>query len=337
MPFSVPFNQDFEEFIPLVVKPHFRSIEEIYFPLPSNLVSNARELQANESLDQYRSFLAEIREYGIRPVAAINGAFTGPETYVSTSLDSIASVLSELRIDKVTIRNSYLTKLLSATIPGLELEASINCGYDSLAKLEVAINEFPYKSIVIDRGFNRDLKGLSRVSELLQSRNISRKILVNEGCVANCPYKLDHDLLISICSYANPDFQKYIDSFLEKHSEYRFLCGNMTMHLACGKIYKEEPWRLLDSPFIRPEDLDRYVPYADIFKIAGRTQKSKRIAKILNAYITRSYEGDIYKYLENGGIDPIKPNLPNKELSFKILGLSTSVKKDWYLSRNKEI
>ena len=60
----------------------------------------------------------------------------------------------------------------------------------------------------------------------------------------------------------------------------------------------EKPVRMLQSPFIRPEDMELYLYHVDTIKICGRTLGSAFLKQTLTAYLDRRYDGNLLDLLD---------------------------------------
>ena len=57
-----------------------------------------------------------------------------------------------------------------------------------------------YDTILLDRSLNRNIKELRRINKLVQRqpRSIKTSLLVSEGCLYRCPFKLEHDMASTV-------------------------------------------------------------------------------------------------------------------------------------------
>lgn len=130
--------------------------------------------------------------------------------------------------------------------------------------------------IVPSVSINHNLKELKLMKENL--KHASLKILVNEICLGNCPYRRFHHTHLSHATHKNFDID-YTSS--------------------CTKIYNENPYMFLTNNVIRPEDLKLYEGISDNFKLVGRTIQDDILEKMIQAYGEERYEGNILDILDN--------------------------------------
>jgi hypothetical protein len=80
-------------------------------------------------------------------------------------------------------------------------------------------------------------------------------------------------------------------------------------------MYNTEPWRILSSPWIRPEDIKFYEEIGiNVFNLQVGDEEIERLEDIVNAYIKRSYNGNLINLLRK---KPSKTNsyINNDELA----------------------
>ncbi|MCI5211315.1 MAG: hypothetical protein D3910_21595 [Candidatus Electrothrix sp. ATG2] len=67
----------------------------------------------------------------------------------------------------------------------------------------------------------------------------------------------------------------------------------------CRQLLNKQPYRLLQSPFIRPEDVDSYLSQADLILLCGRGQGVDFLKKIVSAYRAKNYNGNLLELLDS--------------------------------------
>jgi hypothetical protein len=196
-------------------------------------------------------------------------------------------------LDGIIFSDGYLLLALSDAAPDLAdlLEAvpSVNFNMNSILKIQSVIDliqcsrfRMPGK-IVLDRDMNRNPEAISDLSRTIRQHYPEAKIelLANEGCLPRCPFRQTHEALI-----ASANAGLAADSFA------------MNRDLGCMRILSGSPHRILSSPFIRPEDMQRYKEDAAIFKICGRTLGKDFLTPVIDAYTKENYEGNLFDLLD---------------------------------------
>ncbi len=253
---------------------------------------------------------------GVHRYALLNSRFYGPALF--TDRQNLRSVIDALErcADKGVIKgiiycDHYLLQLLSDEAPelagALEAVPGINTMLDSYSKVEaqldyIAATRFraPGK-IVLDRTLNRDLDLLAETALKCRASfpELRLELLANEGCLAHCPFKLSHDAYIALGNHEGRDCTHFLNQ-----------------RLGCMRLVDEQPYRILQSPFIRPEDVDMYLFHVDGLKLCGRTLGSDFLTRVITAYRDRQYQGNLLDLLD--ALQWLAPSLyiDNSLLSF---------------------
>ena len=154
-------------------------------------------------------------------------------------------------------------------MPNLLVYASVNCFVKTklhakyLAKLDVDI-------ITIDRDINREIENIRHIKK---ETGKEIQILLNEGCIRDCPFRNTHFNILSHCD-----------------NEHELQFTNLIEGESCTPFLKQNRRYFFQIPFVRPEDLSRYEGVVDIFKLTTRTLDTKRIELQLLAYAAEKYE-----------------------------------------------
>jgi collagenase-like PrtC family protease len=270
-----------------------------------------------ESLDLHDTSIELLCELSIpRKYALLNSRFYGTSLFTDRkNLNSLVDALDQCAekgvIDGIIYCDHYLLQLLSDEAPDLAgvLEAvpGINTMLDSHVKVEAQLGYIgetrflqPSK-IVLDRSLNRDLDRLADTARKCRKSfpDLKLELLANEGCLAYCPFKLSHDAYIALANLEGQDCTYLLNK-----------------ELGCMRLVDEQPHRILQSPFIRPEDMELYLCHIDTIKLCGRTLGSGFLQRAVSAYIDRRYNGNLLDLLDT--LQWLAPNLhiDNSSLSF---------------------
>ncbi len=228
-----------------------------------------------------------------------NSLFYGPALLTeSRRLSGLIDCLDQCAnagvLKGVIYRDQYLLQALSEQAPGLTaaLEAvpGINTKLDAQAKISshlAYIGETNFRlpsKLTLDRSLNRNLEQLEEVVHWCRQGypDIKLELLANEGCLPFCPYRNSHD------AYRSLDNQKG-----DHNSPY------INQKFGCRQLLEKQPYRLLQSPFIRPEDVTSYLVHADLILLCGRRHGTDFFRKIISAYIARSHDGNLLELLDS--------------------------------------
>ena len=154
-----------------------------------------------------------------------------------------------------------------------------------------------YDTILLDRSLNRNIKELRRINKLIQRqpRPVRTSLLVSEGCLYNCPFKLEHDSVSSTISS-------------------RYWGGdNALSSLSCNNwksdIMDQLPRNGIDMVTTDKEMLDQYLDKkiggVDILKTSGRFD-----GKLYNIYTEDDIKNHNIKLLRQFRVKSIPGGKP---------------------------
>lgn len=292
---DVPFLPD-EAYVAFLAD-NAQRLHGIHFSLHDGAGLDARPPGESLSADALADLLTKIR--GPKKYALLNARFHDADVYSKAgALDEIIARLEVLaghaELAGIVYADHYLLTALADRAPSLasSLEAvpSVNTGLDSVEKIAARVEYIhaagfraPSK-IIPDRRLNRrpdEFAALKAgLGKLLPGAAVT--LLVNEGCLADCPYKPAHDARLA---YYN----------IGHGSEIKTPVNRM---LGCLRLFVKEPWRLLTSPFVRPEDVHHLEGTADVVKVCGRSLGAAAVQRIVSAYLEERFTGNLLKLLD---------------------------------------
>ncbi|MBU0944494.1 MAG: hypothetical protein KJ804_13310 [Proteobacteria bacterium] len=98
----------------------------------------------------------------------------------------------------------------------------------------------------------------------------------------HCPFKLSHDAHIGLANTG--------------------LVGEQTVglnsRLGCVRYLREQPARIFQSPFIRPEDSAYYLGLVDGLKLCGRTLGPTFLQPVIEAYYRGCHHGNLLQLFD---------------------------------------
>lgn len=235
-------------------------------------------------------------EKGVKLEIILNSSCMGgqhltPEGY--RSIDWYFNRLNDIGIDSITVADPYLVEMLARDYD-MEVVVSVLSFVDSPQKAEF-YEDLGADTIVIDSAVNRHFDKLEAIKE---SVSCDLKLLVNEGCLYQCPFRYAH---FNFFSHANGPGPK--PNVTDDYYYYK-----------CLSLRIQDPELIIKSPWIRPEDLKEYKHITDIFKIGGRTHFVNWTLNVVNAYANESYDGNLMDLLDCPKDLKDLFYIPNKEL-----------------------
>ncbi|MCL2789472.1 MAG: hypothetical protein FWD79_02390 [Desulfobulbus sp.] len=277
--------------------------------------------QISPIISQAANIAGLARLNGPKKYTLLNSRFYSPE--LLTDHDCIKSILSNLDhcldrgvLDGIVYNDYYLLQALANGSPEIaaQLEAvpSINAMQDSVRKIEaqlVYIGATGFKmpgKIILDRSLNRNLDELAKMCLTMHQNvpGLKLEALANEGCLPYCPFKLSHDAYIALANMKGLDQLR-----------------SLNRNVGCVRLWSEHPHRLLQSPFIRPEDIDLYLYHVDTVKLCGRSLDSDFLINAITAYRARRYNGNLLDLLSTTAWLADRLYVDNSLLSFDFANL----------------
>ncbi|XXJ21487.1 hypothetical protein ACR42D_18485 [Desulfovibrio caledoniensis] len=288
-------------------------LASVHFSLSDPRVPDARQRLAETDVGKVVRGLNRLE--GVNRFLLMNGRLHQPERYFyAGSLDATADLLERLAdeagLTGVVFADAYWLQALSDARPGvcerLEAVPSVNAMPDSPARVFALLDMIagtafrPPSRLVADRALNRDPEGLSGLVHGLRARHADVRLflLANEGCLYQCPYKPAHDAHIALVVEG--------------------LCGDRTFAMnrefGCVRRMLDEPGLMLASPFIRPEDADRYTGVVHGLKVCGRNRGADFLMRAVAAYAEGTYEGNLLDLMDAMGDLAERVYIPNHGL-----------------------
>ena len=178
-------------------------------------------------------------------------------------------MLMEIGIVQFTVAMPSVIHLLHEQFPEAKVTLSVITGVDSLSKMRTYSSLDNVNSIYIHERVYRNHKLLADLAKIAHDNGKKVGVIANSFCLSDCPYRQYHYNFGAHATYGN----EYVIS-----EYYGSLC-------ALSKV--NDLRNVLTAPWIRPEDLDRYIDIGvDRFKISGREMHNNHanIQKVLTIY-----------------------------------------------------
>jgi collagenase-like PrtC family protease len=272
-------------------------LDSVHFSLLHTRPLDSR-IQIDSLEDQGTILKGLERLKGPRKYLLLNSRFYTPELLtdrrnIKPILDTLGQFVARGVIHGIVYCDHYLLQFLSDEAPELaaQLEAvpSVNTMLDSRVKIEAQlayIGETGFKmpgKIILDRALNRDLDELAKIALQMHQYypGMKLEVLANEGCLPYCPFKLSHDAYIALAN---------LDGRVQTHA--------LNCDIGCMRLLDDQPHRLLQSPFVRPEDIDLYLYHVDTIKLCGRTLGPDFLMNAISAYRARRYDGNLLDLMD---------------------------------------
>ncbi|MBQ6669634.1 MAG: hypothetical protein IJM72_06205 [Deltaproteobacteria bacterium] len=303
MQFDIPLKYD-DDFIASMINENHERIYSVFFTLPSSFMNDARVIY-NKPTFQNLNRALKLMAPDVKKYVTLNGRYNPPLNYSSDNVRGNCRLLLDLHdrglLHGIIFLDFFYIRRMIAIEPrigDLELVPSVNCFIDTIAKfhtmrryLENACGAFRARKIILDRGLNRDFPALERLCRQIKAYDPDLKIeiLVNEGCMLHCPFKVNHDIFISMSNDHNREQVHKATDCDDFHLNKLYGCQNSNLL---------NPPNVFRSPFIRPEDTYMVDGLADILKVCGKTLPVSRMRMIFQAYLDGHYRGNLLDLLD---------------------------------------
>jgi hypothetical protein len=225
---------------------------------------NVMGVEASEG--QIDRLFAIQRDHGIEISLTLNQVVPPPELFTDRRvldelLDFIGSFY-ERGLRSCTISSVHLmaSGVLHAAFPQMRWKNTVNHRVSD-AQATIDLLHLGYDVVQLDRSMNRDLEGLRQVKKAVDrfrennpDREVQTSLLVYEGCLYRCPFRLEH------CS-------------LEAMGEDFDYSGEL-IPLSCGTWrsteYRNTPRAVVGSVWVSGRTFKEYADLVDVFKWTGR-------------------------------------------------------------------
>lgn len=285
---SVGFNGDLE-LLDKIFEDKDNKIKTLYTGGFLKDVSSGR-YQHSEDEKSLELLADKIHEKGAEIAVTLNSPCNVPPLVEREWWDKTKEylvTLDKIGIDTAIIAHPFLMALAKENT-SLEVAASIICDINSV-RGALYYENMGADIIVPSSSINYDLVLLKNIKKNLKHAQI--KLLVNEACLGNCPWRRFHQNTL-----AHADRKGY----------------DIDYAMSCTNLYSENPYMMLTNNVVRPEDLSKYEGICDYFKLVGRTTDNDTLLKMIHAYSTSKYNGNLVEIVDKGFSEFI--NLPNDKL-----------------------
>lgn len=297
MKLSVPTNWQPD----LLEKINKSKVAEIYGKLDRDPVGGGRPsfILSYISKSQAKEYISAVHKTGLKFNYLLNASCLGNIEWTAQGQKRIRKFLDWLTtigVDVVTVALPYLLQVVKKCYPHFATKISVCAGIDDPIQAkyweDLGANEISLSPWAV----NRDFKLLRRIRAAV---NCDLQIYANTRCLMGCPFANYHYSSISHSSTSsgiNNDF--FIDYCM-------YSCAYLTLL---------EPWKLIASCWIRPEDLHYYKEAGiNTVKLSERGIKTEYIQRIVEAYTVEKYEGNLMDLF----LSPSKSLMFSRKYSWK--------------------
>ncbi|MBU1853444.1 MAG: tetratricopeptide repeat protein [Candidatus Omnitrophica bacterium] len=280
--FSIGYNHDMGL---LDLLEEFKSnIEAVYFPVPYQFLSSGRNLpQGKDYIGEIVKIIKKCNSLNIIPELLLNATCDGGRGLKKNFPADMIKYIKELKdlgLKNIIVTNPVYISRIRKEIKDITIESSVNC-YIKTVEHASYLKDLGVDILTIDRDINRDIPLIKKIKK---STGLKIKIMLNEGCLKNCPFRNVH--------------YNYLSHSTTKENSQNSILSDYF----CYTIYSKNPEKVFKTPFIPPEALGYYIDFVDYFKLSTRVFDLPRIKRCLEAYKEQRFSGNLLNILDSPGL-----------------------------------
>lgn len=282
MKFSVGYQCLHDDPFPGIIEDYREDIEEVYFAWPgqpSGRTPLPRSVQETVERD-----LGALGQTSVRLCLLLNANCYGNDACSESLRRTVGGAIDGVlacagRVDAVTTASPAVAHTIGQDYPDIVVRASVNMRIGATYAMSCVADLFD--SFCVRREYNRDRSHLRRLRFWANSHGKELVMLVNSGCLYDCPGQTFHDNLVA--HEPLPSDMEPLRGF-QPAVCWRHLTKPENHHL------------LLAGTWIRPEDLHHYEGIVSHVKLATRQHRQPRL--VLEAYTRRRHRGNLLDLME---------------------------------------
>lgn len=238
--------------------------------------------------DELENYVKRCNELGICFNYTLNTINPGSKRELTDwkkkAIQDYVNYLWDIGVYRVTIANPVIMEIVREVNKEIEIEVSTILHIDAVTQIKYLHDQYNIKKVCCGIHKNRSVSFLKRAAEFCNDNGIIFEVLVNEFCSNAGPGYTTH------CSYRDSCYIFHSTDITAEDA--KSLDGYPMQH--CIKARDTDPFNWLRTRFVRPQDLELY---RDIgitqFKVSGRTGTTEYITKVLEAYASEHFEGNL--------------------------------------------
>ncbi len=219
-------------------------------------------------------------------------------------LDKLLKKLSSIGCNKLRVSNPQLLRYLIQNYPEFKMYASTSFEYNQLRQYSLFFDMFPeVVEVVPSYDCNKNFELLKNLKKL--NPEISIELMVNEGCIKNCPLRMFHALSVPIL--ITNTLKNRENDFVSRF--FHTLCRNKS-----GSIFDN----ICNPTLIYPWELIEYSKIGIYkFKLVGRNSTSFKETGNKEIYEIYLKGVDSYKKIENESYGNLNNRCRNVKIKIK--------------------
>lgn len=260
---------------------YLKNVFEFYGKMDSDIFGGGRpaDILPTVKKNKIKEYVALMHEYGLEFNYLLNTACLGNIEWSrpwQKKARLMLDWLAEINVDTLTVAVPYLLQLIKRHYPKFKVSVSV------YAAVSTPLQARYWEDLGADginlshHLVNRDFKVLQEIRAAVKT---SLQLIANLRCLKDCPFRFYHQNANSHAS----------NSAFKSGSFYMRYC-----FVSCNYLQLSEPWRIISSNWIRPEDLHYYSKIGiDCIKLVDRAMSTSHILRIARAYSEERYDGNL--------------------------------------------
>jgi len=276
--FSIGYQAtDPYDFVDLI-DAHRDRISEVYFPwfgIPDGRGLSVRDDTAQAEMEEA---LRYVHDTGIALNLLFNGSCYGvnavSKAFKASVLGAVEYAKARFGLEAITTTSPFVAEVVSSAFDDLDIRASVNMEIGTVRGLRY-VEEF-FDSFYVARTVNRSPSKIVSLKAWCVERGKKLYLLANSGCLRDCSAHVFHDNLVA--------HEKDPGAGEKEWPTFPGICWDFLKRPERRNSF------LLDTTWIRPEDLVVYQGLIDGIKLATRSHRNP--LAVLDAYAAGSYKGN---------------------------------------------
>jgi len=299
---TVATNWDLE----LIEKLSKYPVRDLYGSAPHTIVGGGRPqyIIPEVSNEEIAEFISKVHQYKMEFSYLLNAPCMSNLEYKSEYYRKLVEYIQwivDIGADNIIITIPFLIQLVHEQFPQIKIRVSTIAHVNSVNRAKFYA-EMGASEITPDVMINRDFRTLEKMKKALRKHNCDIVLLLTDGCLFQCPFRLYHYNILGHASQTYHQVGHYLDTCL----------------LNCSLIKYTNPTEVVKCRWIRPEDLVHYEEIGiDKFKIAGRRMDTSWLVRAVDAYSNRKYEGNLVDIIQGFSFSSSGSHKKDKNIGFR--------------------
>lgn len=281
-------------------------IYELYGKLNYDIIGGGRASNYLHKLDKsnFEKHVRKTREAGINFNYLLNSACLDNKNQDSEWIKNTVEFIKYLKtvgVNHLTICNPYLLELVKKYFPqDFVVRISSFACIDTFAKAKYW-DEMGADILCLD--FCKVNRNFAMLEYMVNNLKCKIELLCTNSCLKDCPMIHTH---VNDLAHASSSLEKNLHKYEDWGLNF------------CQKYQLNHLEEYIKSPWIRPEDIEKYEEIGiEHFKITERVFSTDSLVKRVKAYTDRKYDGNLLDLIQGSGLDEVENLKINKQVNFK--------------------